>query len=156
MNARIQTSLLHLPRRSRQGGAALVVGLILLMVLTLLAVSGMNTSTVELQMAGNMQYAQNAFQAAETGIEIAAGDPTIEIPMEPAIPRTEIPGAPADHYEVQVDCNSDNGKTPAPGASIGEYALYHYDVTSTGDSARGARAVHTQSFYFLSPDSGPC
>src|SRR5690606_2858774 len=37
----------------RQRGAALVVGLILLMVLTVLAISGMNTSTLELQMAGN-------------------------------------------------------------------------------------------------------
>ena len=40
----------------RQGGAALVVGLVLLMILTLLAISGMNTSTLELQMAGNFQF----------------------------------------------------------------------------------------------------
>src|SRR5690606_37277184 len=55
----------------RQRGAALVVGLILLMVLTVLAISGMNTSTLELQMAGNTQFSENAFQAAETGIEVA-------------------------------------------------------------------------------------
>ena len=40
----------------RQDGAALVVGLILLLVLTLLAVSGMTTASLELQMAGNEQY----------------------------------------------------------------------------------------------------
>ena len=39
----------------------------LLLVLTLLAVSGMNTSTLELRMTGNQQFTQNAFQAAETG-----------------------------------------------------------------------------------------
>jgi hypothetical protein len=49
----------------RQNGAALVVGLLLLMVLTLLAISGMNTASLELVMAGNTQYQQNAFQAAE-------------------------------------------------------------------------------------------
>src|SRR4030095_13879685 len=55
----------------RQGGAALVVGMILLMVLTLLAISGMNSATLELQMAGNAQFSENAFQAAETGVEEA-------------------------------------------------------------------------------------
>ena len=54
---------------ARQAGAALVVAMILLIILTLLAISGMTTSTTELQMAGNEQYTENAFQAAETGIE---------------------------------------------------------------------------------------
>jgi type IV pilus assembly protein PilX len=57
------------PAKLAQRGAALVVGLLLLLVLTLLAISGMNTSTLELVMAGNTQFYQNAFQASETGIE---------------------------------------------------------------------------------------
>ena len=48
-----------------QRGAALVVGLLLLLVLTILAISGMTTATLELQMAGNRQYQERAFQAAE-------------------------------------------------------------------------------------------
>ncbi|PZN33189.1 MAG: pilus assembly protein PilX, partial [Proteobacteria bacterium] len=43
--------------------------MLLLLVLTLLAISGMNTASLELVMAGNTQYRQNAFQAAENGIE---------------------------------------------------------------------------------------
>jgi hypothetical protein len=31
----------------------------------------MNTSTLELQMAGNFQFSQNAFQAAEIGLQRA-------------------------------------------------------------------------------------
>src|SRR5256714_15463264 len=53
----------------RQRGAALVVALLLLLVITLLAVAGMNSAAVEFVMAGNEQHRQNAFQAAETGIE---------------------------------------------------------------------------------------
>src|SRR2546430_12209777 len=53
----------------RQRGAALVVALLLLLVITLLAVAGMNSAAVEYIMAGNEQHRQNAFQAAETGIE---------------------------------------------------------------------------------------
>src|SRR2546430_17058244 len=52
-----------------QRGAALVVALLLLLVITLLAVAGMNSAAVEFVMAGNEQHRQNAFQAAETGIE---------------------------------------------------------------------------------------
>ncbi len=55
----------------RQCGAALIVGLILMMVLTLLAISTMRTSTLELAMAGNAQHHQQAIQLAETGIQDA-------------------------------------------------------------------------------------
>src|SRR5258706_11270064 len=58
-----------LARRSHERGAALVIGLILLLMLTLLAVSGMNSASLEFIMAGNEQYRANAFQAAEAGIE---------------------------------------------------------------------------------------
>ncbi|HET8692290.1 MAG TPA: PilX N-terminal domain-containing pilus assembly protein, partial [Steroidobacteraceae bacterium] len=53
----------------RQQGAALVIGLVLLLVLTILAVSGVFTSTMELRMVGNTQNQERAFQAAEVAIE---------------------------------------------------------------------------------------
>jgi hypothetical protein len=56
---------------NNQQGAALVVGLLLLVVITVLAISGMNTATTELAMARNDQNYENAFQAAETGLETA-------------------------------------------------------------------------------------
>ena len=57
--------------KNKQQGAALVVGLILLVVISVLAISGMNTATTELAMARNDQNYENAFQAAETGLEAA-------------------------------------------------------------------------------------
>ena len=42
-----------LKNSKRQNGAALVVGLVLLVVITVLAISGMNTATAELAMARN-------------------------------------------------------------------------------------------------------
>jgi len=62
--------VVHRTASARQQGAALVVGLILLLVLTLLAISGMTTASLELQMAGNEQYQERAFQAADAGIEL--------------------------------------------------------------------------------------
>ncbi|MFQ5635592.1 MAG: PilX N-terminal domain-containing pilus assembly protein, partial [Gammaproteobacteria bacterium] len=55
-------------RKDRQSGAALIVGLVLMMVLTILAISTMRTSTLELAMAGNTQYREKARQLAEAGL----------------------------------------------------------------------------------------
>ncbi|HEY0961774.1 MAG TPA: PilX N-terminal domain-containing pilus assembly protein [Pseudomonadales bacterium] len=57
-----------LPRRN-QRGAILIVCLVFLTVLTLLAVSGMDSSVTEERMAGNMQDYNQAFEAAEVAIE---------------------------------------------------------------------------------------
>jgi type IV pilus assembly protein PilX len=56
-------------RHSKQRGAALVIGLILLVVITLLAVVGMNIANTELASATSEQLRLRAFNAAETGLE---------------------------------------------------------------------------------------
>ncbi len=83
---------MKLASKARQRGAALVVGLMLLLVLTLLAVTGMNTASTELIMAGNAQWQENAFQAAETGIEQAIRNATFN-PGTATSPmaRTQVP-----------------------------------------------------------------
>ena len=55
--------------RKRQSGATLVVSLIMLVILTLFAVSAINTSSVNLQVVGNMQILKTMESAAQNGIE---------------------------------------------------------------------------------------
>lgn len=50
---------------SGQNGAALVVGMLVLLVMTLLGISSMSTTTTELKMASNNQNRNTGFQAAE-------------------------------------------------------------------------------------------
>lgn len=50
----------------KQSGAALIVSLIILLVLTLIGVAGMNTSVMQERMAVNAQNSNRAFQAAES------------------------------------------------------------------------------------------
>ena len=57
--------MLVLARRVARQFLAAVVGLLLLVVITVLAVSGMNTATTELAIARNDQNYEFAFQAAE-------------------------------------------------------------------------------------------
>ena len=57
-----------------QSGAVLVVAMIFLIVMTLLAVTGMSTTSMEERMASNSQESMKAFQAAETGLAQALDD----------------------------------------------------------------------------------
>lgn len=63
-NSRITTNAVA----GRQRGAVLIVALVLLVVLTLLGVSTMNSTQLEEKMAANSQLATRAFHAAETGL----------------------------------------------------------------------------------------
>ena len=139
----------------RQRGAALIIGLLLLLILTLLAVAGMNTATLELQMAGNEQYQQRAFEAAETAIEqaILTGSYNTSVP-DVRMP-TPVDGT-NDTYEFVMEFDQDTGETPVPGGgySLGTgFTAYHFNITATGRSERGARAEHVQSVYIIGPSN---
>ena len=135
----------------RQEGAALVVGLIMLMVLTLLAISGMNTATLELQMAGNSQFAENAFQAAETGVDraLAIGGFNTALPL--VAPVALMPSGDSITSVTTFDIAT---AVPDGGYSIGTgtgFQAFHFDIVSQGTAARGATATNTQSFYIVGP-----
>ena len=155
----MNTHMHSLPAKSRQKGAALVVGLMLLLVLTLLAISGMNTATLELQMAGNNQFSQSAFQAAESGIEATMQSGSFNTNDDFDSGVIDIPDS-NDTYEATMRFNTDNGLSPDPngGSSIGEggigFNAYHFDIVSTGTSNRDATSTTTQSFYIIGP-GGP-
>lgn len=56
---------------SSQSGSVLIISLIVMLVLTILGVSGMKTAVLEEKMAGNMRDSQLAFQAAEATLREA-------------------------------------------------------------------------------------
>jgi type IV pilus assembly protein PilX len=135
----------------RQRGAALVVGLVMLVVLTLLAVSTMNTSTLQVTMAGNTQFSENAFQAAETGIDLALAQRNFNT----TTPSTIVPTAVGNGTTEAV--TTFEATTPVPdggfsiGVGTGGYQAFHFDTTATGTAARDASSEHTQSFYVVGP-----
>ena len=55
--------------RSRQQGATLMIALIMLIMLTLFAISAMNTSTTNLKVVGNMQAQAEALASSQAAIE---------------------------------------------------------------------------------------
>ena len=141
----------------RQQGAALVIGLILLLVLTLLAVSGMNAASLEFVMAGNEQYHTNAFQAAEAGIEQSiAQEQGSAQPWNPnpLLPANNYLGATTatDSWTASVVCQNLCVGNPAPsGYSLGTFTQYYFEVQSAAISTRGANAAHVQGISKLAP-----
>ena len=61
-------------RRQHERGAVLIIAMIFLIIMTLLAVTGMTTTSLEEKMASNSQESSRAFQAAETGLAQALAD----------------------------------------------------------------------------------
>ena len=162
-------------RARRESGAALVVGLILLLVLTLLAISGMTTASLELQMAGNEQYQKRAFEAADAGVEqaMAAGvyntnvtvgtydnpaaiNPVPERGAGQPIANCDEVDSPTDaeqcEYFLRFDQQSGQTVVPGGGYSIGTgFEAYHFVIDSYGVAERGGSAEHRQSFYVVGP-----
>lgn len=144
----------ELPRRNRQAGATLIVGLILLLVLTVVGISGMNTATMEVAMAGNTQFQQDAFQAAEDAIDLAIGRREY---MTDDLPHAIDPLGDPDHdrwAQTVYLCN-----TLVPGSSAGEFEAFHFETRSTGRGPRNAPAAHVQGFYVVAlalPSGGGC
>ena len=146
--------------RRAQHGAALVVGMLLLLVLTLLAISGMNTASLELTMAGNQQYHENAFRAAETGIEramvVGMFNPDPSLPPQ-RLPETEgetttIPNT-GDAFSATITAaNGGMEMGPISGSSFNDYTTYHFDIQSNGQSARNAAIVMQQGVAVIAPD----
>lgn len=131
---------------SRETGATLVVGLVLLLVLTVLGVSGMNMATMQVTMAGNAQFQQDAFQMAENGIEIVIG--TLDYATDGD--RT-LPWLGNDSAVDRTAVTSYRTSTLAPGFSGGAVEAFHFDTVSTGRGPRNGSSTHTQSFYVVGP-----
>lgn len=137
-----------------QKGAALIVGLLLLVIVTLLAVTAMGTANTELVMAGNEQFRERAFQAAETGLEMAvkkarSGD--ADVPMVRAehfdTPDTVMPSEALDTYASVLTyvgaTNLVEESSKAAGIS--------FAVNATGKSRRNAQSVHDAGTWVLGP-----
>jgi hypothetical protein len=126
---------------NKQQGAALVVGLMLLVVITILAISGMNTATAETGLA----------TALSQGQFVTVGSTKLEQTIS-----TNEKVATTIQYE-------DSTIVPDKAFSLGVgsgIAAYHFLATSqsefrrdpNNETDRDSTATHTQAFYVVGPD----
>jgi hypothetical protein len=151
-------------RLQRQRGAALIMGLILLAVITLLAVVGMNISNTELAGATGEQLRLRAFNAAESGLEtrlqtlrtdgkVDKADPEVRpVAAVENSPEGAATGDPTDTFTTSTSYVGE-------GAMINRYSAatfrgFYFEVESTGASSRNASAVHTAGAYIVASVDG--
>ncbi len=143
----------------RQGGAALVVSLVLMLALTVLGVSAMNTAMLELAMANSTQSQHGAFEAAETGIEIALAESRFTTGGPSVVPAAPVGDGP---YETRtstrcVTTTAVPDRAFSIGAGSGGVQAFHFEIVSIGTGPRGAVSTHRQGFYVIGPaGSGGC
>ncbi len=99
-------------RLQRQRGATLIVALIMLVLLTLFAVSGFNLASVNLKIVGNFEQQKTMEAVAQQAIEQVISNPA-NFNLTPT-PTTVVVGG----YPVAVSAPKCNYSSPAKGYSI--------------------------------------
>jgi len=131
---------------AKQNGAALVVGLVMLLVMTLMGVTSMNATRTELKIAINMNNHSTAFQTAALVIERALVDPLIDWTDASSTPQT---GSYAAGYTSSDGLKSGSftltfsGCRSAAGSSLtgrGGSMIVH-EIVATGTVENGAGDV---------------
>jgi type IV pilus assembly protein PilX len=139
-------------------GIALATCLLLLAVFAILAIAGFSTALIEQRIAANVAHREQAFQAAEYGIEQALHAGDLAIASTYGSPRlvpgdgTRLPMPSGDDsyaYRIYFAAATPSGLPPTdPAAAL---TAFHFVIEATGHGPRGARATHSQSFRVLRP-----
>jgi hypothetical protein len=154
-----------------QRGNALMVSLVFLVILTTLGVSVAGTGRLELMMAANTQFGNQAYQAAESGI-----DSVLRIPINTLLSSTAATNRSYFFNPTTSDGGFDDPGTPAPALFAeqanttttyeevgnvpdGGYSMsvddsivaHHFAIDSRSRSQRNGRSSHEQGIYIVGP-----
>lgn len=118
-----------------QEGSALVFGMLLLSLITLLGLAAASAARVELQLAHNELFRENAASAASAGIELAISHVTASAPESiPARISEALPGGASTQVDIRF-LGYETGLPQLPGQHL---AGAHFEILSTGQAARSA------------------
>ncbi len=136
----------------RQRGAVLVVSLIMLVIMTLLAVSSINTSTINLRIIDNMQAQQQTEAAVNDVLEQVMSD------IDYFNTSATTPTVTVDGLSVAISQRSCIDTSPASGYSAAWTLVpedTHWEVSaSVTDAATGAQTVIHQGVEIKLPAGG--
>lgn len=139
-------------------GVALITALLFLLVVTVLAVTAANNSSLGLKMSANMQDSYRSFQAAEAGVYAALG--LVDTPQDPfdRTDRTDEPfagitnhplrnlaadpndaGVDVDVVLIAIDRSCPRPPTDRGGSSTGIFACDFYRIESEHEAVGEAR-----------------
>ena len=118
-------------------GTILITTLILMVIVTLIGIMAINTSTVDIQISGNMRRATTAFEGAEAGVDLGVSviENTIaNAALTPAATGGVITTLDTASLQTEILGGSDNNPdTPQASADIGMNNLGGVAVNSDID-----------------------
>ena len=123
-----------------QSGAALLVALVMMIVITLIGLASIFSSTFEIRLSGNKRGSTNAFYAADSGIQAVAVDPQnfdltgqYDASGKYVYPKDSSKPNPTEADIVINYVSSQSGAPKGLGMSAtGSYEFMHYVIDSTG------------------------
>ena len=128
-------------------GVALVIALIMLLFLTFIGISAINTSTFETNIAGNERVGTAAFYASEAIFEVSLN----QLPDTKPMPRTKIgedsygwSGSPKDKESAKELASLGLYNK---GGYDSSWAFKRYQVNATGESFPTTKEVEAQVSY---------
>lgn len=165
----------------KQNGATLVVSLVMLVVLTLLVISSIRSSNINLRIAGNMQYQAEAIAAAQQATEAKISSDFWTIPAATNVSVTigqttytaavsapvcsgsrplfnSEPNLPPECISSGTATNTWNMSASAPTANITSWCnSQQWEIqTSVSDSTTGARTTIHQGVSLNVPIGPEC
>lgn len=126
----------------KESGAALVIALIMMIVLTLIGLASTFTSTFEMILSGEKKRSTDAFYNTDNAPDIIMKYPPVFNPgvptYNPLSPSSIIPSTEKSLVKAEANINFDPNKTGAPpGHSITEFNYAYFWLEVRGDDLTG-------------------
>ncbi len=135
------------PDPQSQEGAVLAIGLMLLLVVSMLATSGMTNATLEVVKSDSGEVTDNAFFAAENGIENALIHGDFSHTRGSSLPPLSLAdGSSADTTIRYLGLALSPDESNSPGL-----VEYHFLVESRAMAARAAKSAHALQVMVMAP-----
>lgn len=112
----------HILQLKKQGGAVLVIGLLMLVMITLMATTSFVLSTSNLKTVGNVQFRQEALAAANASVEQVLSSPFTDSPAAEDI-NIDIDNSGTTDYVVIITQPTCKGATLAGSSSPSSMSL---------------------------------
>ncbi len=122
-----------------QSGAALVIALVMMIVLTLIGLASIFSSTFEMKISGNKKCSTDAFYSADSGIEVVKANlqNLRATNPNPYNPFTDVANPNPNPTNAQATIAYNAAQQGAPrgyGFSAMNFEFEHFLVSSTGQS----------------------
>jgi hypothetical protein len=130
-----------------QDGVILALGLMLLLIISMLATSGMTNATLETIKTGSGEAMDNAFFAAENGITMALSGGDFSHTRRSTLPVFTMPdGTPVATQIRYVGLGHPSDEEPDAGL-----VEYHFLIETTAQAMRSAKSQHVLQVMVLAP-----